>query len=151
MQKRQSQMGENPILGNTRNRIHAYKKDRSITAFFGAPKSSPGKPAKANATNGAASFDKATWVASLSEEQRELLALEINTLHDSWLPYLKDELMSSEFLNLKKFLKSEALAGKKIFPPSADVYSWYVNSESYYIKQIHLTLNLGRDIPHSTL
>jgi uracil-DNA glycosylase len=134
--------------------LQTYTKDRSITAFFGAPRPSPGKPgnpAKANGTNLAANFDKETWVASLSEEQRELLALEINTLHDSWLPYLKDELMSSEFLNLKKFLKSEALSGKKIFPPSADVYSWYVNKDSHVIKHIQLIFKLGRDIAHLTL
>lgn len=98
---------------------------RSITAFFGAPKPISDDPVKARKPDVAATFDKDTWVASLSDDQRDLLALEIGTLDDSWLPHLKDELVSNEFMNLKKFLKSEALAGKKIFPPSADVYSWY--------------------------
>jgi uracil-DNA glycosylase len=52
------------------------------------------------------------------------LSLEINTLDDSWLPYLKDELVSKDFLDLKRFLKAEVQSGKKVFPPSEDVYSW---------------------------
>jgi len=55
-----------------------------------------------------------------------LLKLEIDTLHESWLGALKDELTKPEFLELKRFLKKEAESGKTIFPPSADVYSWYV-------------------------
>lgn len=91
----------------------------SITAFFGAPKIIP----KSKASKEAAEFDKDAWVESLTPEQKQLLALEINTLHVSWLAYLKDDLVSKQFLDLKRFLKSEAQSGKKIFPPSADVYS----------------------------
>jgi uracil-DNA glycosylase len=54
-----------------------------------------------------------------------LLKLEIDTLHDSWLPHLKDVLVSEKFLNLKRFLKKEMASGKTIYPPMADVYSWY--------------------------
>jgi uracil-DNA glycosylase len=53
-----------------------------------------------------------------------LLKLEINTLHESWLAHLKDELITKEFLDLKRFLKREVESGKKIFPESKDVYSW---------------------------
>ncbi len=63
---------------------------------------------------------------TLSGEQKDLLALEIGTLHESWLKELKDELTSSGFLELKKFLKKEHEAGKKIFPLAEDVYSWCV-------------------------
>ncbi len=73
-----------------------------------------------------AKFDKEAWVEKLTDEQKELLKLEIGTLDESWLAVLKDEIKSPEFLNLKRFLKTEAEAGKKIFPPSEDVYSWYV-------------------------
>lgn len=69
-------------------------------------------------------FDKQAWLDKLSAEQKELLQLEINTLHDSWLPYLASEIASDEFLKLKKFLKQEVESGKKVFPPSQDVYSW---------------------------
>ena len=88
------------------------KANSSITAFFNGPKEAP--------------FDKAAWVAKLTPEQKELLQLEINTLHDSWLAQLKDDVLSKEFLDLKRFLKREKDAKKTIFPPLEDVYSWYV-------------------------
>jgi uracil-DNA glycosylase len=69
-------------------------------------------------------------VQKLTEEQRQLLALEIGTMHESWLRELKNDITSPSFLNLKRFLKSEALSGKKIFPPSEDVYAWSVPSAS---------------------
>lgn len=61
---------------------------------------------------------------SLTTEQRELLTLEIETLHESWLAALKDEVRTPEFLALKRFLDSERKAGKKIFPPEKEIYSW---------------------------
>lgn len=109
------------------------KPNASITSFFNAP-----KPVS-NATNGmrssfgsssisepaASKFDKAKWVATLTEEQRQLLKLEIDTLDESWLAQLKTEIVTKEFLDLKRFLDREAAAGKKIFPPREDIYSWY--------------------------
>jgi len=71
-------------------------------------------------------FDKKKWAAKLTAEQKELLKLEIDTLHESWFAVLKDEILSKEFLELKRFLAREEKAGKKIFPPPEDVYSWYV-------------------------
>jgi uracil-DNA glycosylase len=106
------------------------KGNGSITSFFGAPKN------VSTSTNGngtsarAISWDKEAWVKKLSDEQRELLALEIGTLHESWLKELRDEITSDSFLKLKKFLKAEAQAGKKIFPPSEDVYAWCVSFPS---------------------
>lgn len=52
------------------------------------------------------------------------MALEIETLDESWLAVLKDDVVSKDFLALKLFLKSEHQASKKIFPPAMDVYSW---------------------------
>lgn len=100
----------------------------SITSFFGAPKvvsssthgSSPAPEAPAPR------FDKDKWVASLSDEHKKLLQLEIDTLDDSWLAHLKDEVVSKEFLELKRFLAREMAGPKKVFPPKEDVYSWYV-------------------------
>ena len=68
---------------------------------------------------------KETWLKNLSVEQKELLKLEIETLDDSWLKELRDEVTSKEFLELKRFLKREAESGKKVFPPIEDVYSWF--------------------------
>lgn len=75
-------------------------KNASITSFFGAPKPNPPAASSTtteggkNATTDAAAepapvkFDKDAWVAKLSEEQKELLDLEIRTLHESWCVYL---------------------------------------------------------------
>jgi uracil-DNA glycosylase len=92
----------------------------SISSFFGAAP----KPAGAAAPSPATKFDKAKWVEGLTAEQKELLQLEIDTLHDSWLALLKDDVTTKEFLELKKFLNRETAAGKKWFPPKEDVYSW---------------------------
>jgi len=113
------------------------KVNASITSFFGAPKavSSPStaKSTTAGSTSvssspppAAVKWDKEKWVKGLTDEQRDLLALEIGTLHESWLKELRDEVTSPSFLELKRFLKREHEAGKKIFPPAQDVYSWCV-------------------------
>lgn len=110
------------------------KANASITAFFGQPKTngptSSTNPAQPSTSTTApatldARFNKEAWMASLTDEQKGLLKLEIETLHDSWLGVLKDEVTSKEFLDLKRFLKKEVETGKKVFPPSEDVYSWY--------------------------
>lgn len=100
----------------------------SITSFFGAPKivsSSTNGSSAPRVESPAPTFDKDKWVASLKDEQRELLQLEIDTLDESWLAHLKDEVTSKEFLDLKKFLAKEMAGSKKIFPPPQDIYSWY--------------------------
>ena len=109
------------------------KQNSSITSFFGPPKTNPStsstNPSKPPTDPApAVKFDKEEWIKTLTDEQKTLLKLEIETLHESWLAVLKDEITTKEFIGLKKFLKSEAEAGKKIFPPSEDVYSWYFQS-----------------------
>ncbi len=104
------------------------KANGSITSFFGAPKTTSSTAGSTNASSSSTStvkFDKEKWVAKLTPEQRELLQLEIDTLHESWLAQLTDEVLSSSFLELKRFLKKEREEGKKIFPPAEDIYSWY--------------------------
>jgi uracil-DNA glycosylase len=109
------------------------KSNSSITAFFGPPKTAaPTTKVNGTATESitasvsSVKWDKEKWVKTLTDEQKDLLALEIGTLDESWLKELKDEVTSSAFLELKKFLKKEHEAGKKIFPPAEDVYSWFV-------------------------
>ncbi|KAF2641244.1 uracil-DNA glycosylase [Massarina eburnea CBS 473.64] len=92
------------------------KPNASITSFFGAPKPKPSPVV--------AAFKKDEWVKTLTDEQKELLKLEIDSLHESWLPYLKDVLVSPKFMDLKRFLKQEIASGKTIYPPMEDVYSW---------------------------
>ncbi|EUC40657.1 hypothetical protein COCMIDRAFT_108236 [Bipolaris oryzae ATCC 44560] len=98
------------------------KQNGSITAFFGPPKTDPNAPPKQTAA--AAKFDKDAWVAKLTDEQKDLLQLELDTMHESWLPHLKDVLVTPQFLQLKRFLKQELASGKTVYPPMKDVYSW---------------------------
>lgn len=98
------------------------KSNGSIASFFGAPKA---KPAGAKPPTVVSKFDKQKWVDSLTQEQRELLQLEIDTMDDSWLARLKEDLVTPDFLALKQFLKKEKDSGAKIFPPEKDIYSWY--------------------------
>lgn len=116
------------------------KANASITSFFKQPAAAaaeskaPGVTGTqtsplSSSTNAdppiaAPKFDKGKWLEKLTEEQKELLTLEIDTLHESWLAQLKDEILSKEFLELKRFLKKEKEGGKTFYPPLEDVYSW---------------------------
>lgn len=124
------------------------KTNGSITSFFGAPKA---KPANANANARPASvvpsnFNKQKWVDSLMPEQRTLLKLEIDTMDESWLARLKEELVTPEFLDLKRFLKKEKDSGAKIFPPENEVYSWYWASPVLLFWRTSAYTGLGPDI-----
>lgn len=100
-------------------------KGGSITAFFGVPKPKTLSTQSGGSTRApSSSFNKEKWVASLTPEQRELLHLEIDTLDESWLAQLKDEILTPDFLNLKRFLKKEKESKAKVFPPEEDVYAW---------------------------
>ncbi|KAK9473375.1 uracil-DNA glycosylase-like protein [Dipodascopsis tothii] len=108
----------------------AAKKTRPLSAFF-APtdKAAAAKPAAKPAARpttrtGKNAFDKTTWVASLTPEQRDLLGLEIETMDESWLGALAGELTKPYFLGLKRFLAEEQARNQVIFPPPGDVYSW---------------------------
>ncbi|KAJ2970829.1 hypothetical protein NQ176_g7996 [Zarea fungicola] len=104
------------------------KANGSIASFFGAVprpgQNGVGKASAAAASAPAIKFDKEKWISGLTAEQKTLLQLEIDTMHESWLGLLKDDITTKEFLDLKKFLDRETAAGKKWFPPKEDVYSW---------------------------
>ncbi|CAK7274684.1 uracil DNA glycosylase [Sporothrix epigloea] len=97
----------------------------AAVAVSSGPKSSPlhvsKTPVSSTPFQVQQKFDKDKWVAKLSAEQQQLLKLEIDTLDKSWLAVLKDELVTPSFLDLKRFLSREHMAGRKIFPPPADV------------------------------
>ncbi|GAB1195296.1 hypothetical protein APSETT444_004554 [Aspergillus pseudonomiae] len=84
-------------------------KKGSITSFFGPPKAKTVEPKSTSSRS--SSFNKQGWVTSLTSEQRELLQLEIDTLDESWLAQLKEELVAPEFLALKRFLQKEKQSG----------------------------------------
>ncbi|KAL8400151.1 hypothetical protein RB594_000526 [Gaeumannomyces avenae] len=128
-------------------------KNASIMSFFGAPKAGAGN-AGAGAGGPSASaapqpvgprFDKRKWAEKLTDEQKELLKLEIDTLHESWFSLLKDELVSKEFLDLKRFLNREAAANKTVFPPKQDIYSWSRHTPFHNVKVVIL----GQDPYHN--
>ena len=121
------------------------KPNASITSFFGPPKAASTSTAsskkagipsvtskdvettpEAETTSTRVPFDIEAWAKKLNPEQKELLGLEISTLHESWFKELKDDLLTKEFLDLKRFLKKEHEGKKQIFPPAEDVYSWFV-------------------------
>ncbi|KAK6070405.1 uracil-DNA glycosylase [Seiridium cupressi] len=119
----------------------------SITSFFGAPKVVSSSTSRSGPVSEApaAKFDKEKWVSGLTEEQKKLLQLEIDTLDDSWLAHLKEEVTSKEFLELKRFLAREMAGPKKIFPPKEDVYSWSRHTPFHTVKCVIL----GQDPYHN--
>ncbi|MCJ1397659.1 uracil DNA glycosylase [Xylographa trunciseda] len=122
------------------------KANGSITSFFGAPKpTSTTSTTSPAAATPAVKFDKDAWVAKLTDEQKSLLQLEIDTLHESWLAHLKDDVLTEKFLNLKRFLKKEKEEGKQIFPPLEDVYSWSRHTPLPTVKAVIL----GQDPYHN--
>jgi uracil-DNA glycosylase len=112
-----------------------------ITSFFKKPK---GVDKPATEKPAASKFDKAKWVETLTEEQKTLLKLEIDTMDESWLAVLKEELVTPEFLNLKKYLQKEYDAGKTVYPPKEDIYSWSRHTPLNKVKAVIL----GQDPYH---
>ncbi|KAL8924892.1 MAG: hypothetical protein Q9208_003775 [Pyrenodesmia sp. 3 TL-2023] len=102
----------------------AQPKSAGATTTQTSPLSSLTNPSPADPPIAAPAFDKEQWLEKLNAEQKDLLKLEIETLHESWLAHLKDELLTKDFLELKRFLKKEKESGKTIYPPMEDVYSW---------------------------
>ena len=115
-------------LPDATSELKKPKTNGAITSFFGAPSSSSGSSGSNTAAEAARTvsrFDKSKWALSLTAEQKKLLKLEIDTLHETYLAHLKEEILSEEFLDLKRFLQREVDSGKKMFPPLQEVYSWY--------------------------
>ena len=121
------------------------KANGSITSFFGQPKRAAATDEDASKNGVVTKFDKEKWLGSLSDEQKELLKLEIDTLHESWLAHLKDEIVSKDFLELKRFLKKELDTGKTVYPPMEDVYSW--SDTTSLIFSSTFTLSFSISIP----
>lgn len=86
----------------------------------------------------------------MTAEQKELLQLEIDTLDESWLAQLKEEVLTPEFLALKRFLKKEKESGAKIFPPENDIYSWCSNHRPDMVFDLICLQDIGPDTPLCT-
>ncbi|KAI1906132.1 uracil DNA glycosylase [Ophidiomyces ophidiicola] len=118
------------------------KPNRTLTSFFGVPKG--GEDDCRNPISSPSKFDKKKWIASLTPEQKELLQLEIDTLDESWLAHLKDELITKDFLKLKAFIQKDIASGIQVFPPLADIYSWSRHTPLHKVKAVIL----GQDPYH---
>ena len=118
-----------PLIASSSD-LKKPKKDASLTSFFGVPKTASASSKSGTSPSSTAAsfepprikFDKDKWVSSLSDEQRKLLKLEIDTLDPSWLAHLREDVVHKDFLELKRFLQREIDSGNKIFPPLEEVY-----------------------------
>ncbi|KAL6950046.1 hypothetical protein ACO0QE_000716 [Hanseniaspora vineae] len=61
---------------------------------------------------------------TVDEETLSLLDNELKTMEPSWFHILNDEFTKPYFLELKKYLRSEQLKKKQIFPSPENIYSW---------------------------
>ncbi|KAG0231181.1 uracil DNA glycosylase [Actinomortierella wolfii] len=103
--------------------------ENATTKTESSSSSSPSKTATTTALSPAAaalaaSAAKIDILKNLKPEQQELLRLEQNTMDGTWLKALQAEFTKPYFLELKKFLKAQNEAGKNIFPPKHEIYSW---------------------------
>ncbi|KAI9057215.1 uracil-DNA glycosylase [Trametes sanguinea] len=76
-------------------------------------------------------FSMSEFQNSLSGEEKELLALECQTMGKSWLKVLKDEIRKPYFLKLKRFLREQGVKGPedsapnlKVYPAPQNIYAW---------------------------
>ncbi|KAG8741193.1 hypothetical protein FRC10_003187 [Ceratobasidium sp. 414] len=133
-EKRQRSIAE--MFGGGKGKDGASKKARASTppGGRGMASSSPGGPGEASSSKAPARrtvngvtllkyvpFSLSEFQGSLTERQRELLALEFKIL--------KDELKKPSFIKLKEFLWEEGVRGKdkpcpSVYPPAADIYAW---------------------------
>ncbi|KAI5846815.1 uracil-DNA glycosylase-like protein [Tricharina praecox] len=107
------------------------KKTRSIASFFrpAASPSSSNSGSSTSSTNGSGDiatstlpkFNKATWLSTLTPEQRTLLSLELSSIGPSYLGLLAPLLTTPQFLSLKAFLASER---GPVYPPAPQIYTW---------------------------
>ncbi|KAI8359770.1 uracil-DNA glycosylase [Mortierella sp. GBAus27b] len=67
---------------------------------------------------------KADILKTLTDDKKELLQLEQDTMDTTWLRALQSEFTKPYFLELKRFLKQEEASNQKTFPPKPDIYSW---------------------------
>ncbi|KAG9075137.1 hypothetical protein FS749_013221, partial [Ceratobasidium sp. UAMH 11750] len=130
-EKRQRSIAE--MFGGGKGKGEASKKARASSPDAPDEASSSKTPAR-RTVNGVlllkyVPFSLSEFQASLTERQRELLALECDTLGKSWFKILKDELKKPSFIKLKEFLWEEGVQGKDkpcptVYPPAADIYAW---------------------------
>ncbi|PAV16453.1 uracil-DNA glycosylase [Pyrrhoderma noxium] len=114
----------NSLDENGKDSEPSLKKQKVIADSKGASKAATGlQPLNS------IPFSMQAFKDSLNEKEKELLALECETMGKSWLKLLKDEIKKPYFIELKKFLWSEGVKGPdgitdKIFPAPQNIYAW---------------------------
>ncbi|ORZ21120.1 uracil-DNA glycosylase-like protein [Absidia repens] len=89
--------------------------------------------------------DNKSLFEGLDDETKNLLFLEMTTMHYDWLKVLKPELTKPYFLKVKRtYLKQELLDKKVIYPPAKDIYSW----TNYTLPSNVKVVILGQDPYH---
>ncbi|KAF9985864.1 hypothetical protein BGZ65_009596 [Modicella reniformis] len=119
-----------PTIGNTAS--SAPKRQSSLLAWA-TPRVEADNSASGTVESTTQGTDSTTSVVlkarpdilkGLSDEKKELLQLEQDTMDATWLRALQSEFTKPYFIEVKKFLKQEEVNGQKIFPPKPDIYSW---------------------------
>ncbi|EMD34152.1 hypothetical protein CERSUDRAFT_86888 [Gelatoporia subvermispora B] len=117
------------------------KRQRTLLDMFSRPADPASAPAAKKIRTDASSsglqplnsvpFSQSEFVDSLTDEEKELLALELETMGKSWLKILKDEIRKPYFLQLKRFLLEQGVRGAadsakvlKVYPAPKNIYSW---------------------------
>ncbi|ONH72304.1 Uracil-DNA glycosylase [Pichia kudriavzevii] len=111
------------------------------------PQPQPATPSPALELPHLSSPFKEEFVKTLTEHQKRLLQLEIDTIEPEWFKVLAERgLFTSEsFLSLKEFLLGEIQRGKEIYPSSNDVYAW---SRATPLKMVRVVI-IGQDPYHN--
>lgn len=133
-------MSSKRVLSDS-NREENGKKRTKITQFF--QKINVKKEEEVKQV-GLSKF-KQDFIKKLSDEEKELLELEINTMEDLWFEKLHKEFTKPYFLKLKKFLKTQYDNKVLVFPPKEDIYSWSRYTPFNQVKVIIL----GQDPYHN--
>ncbi|OLL24844.1 Uracil-DNA glycosylase, partial [Neolecta irregularis DAH-3] len=136
MKKRKGSPIENTQISDPSKKL----KQGNLSGFF---KSGSSSPAATKSTK-ASRWNKHEWVQGLTEDQKVLLKLEIDTLHESWLAELHGDLTKDYFLQLKRFLSSEKQSKNTVYPQDADIYSWSRHTPLQNVKVVIL----GQDPYH---
>lgn len=109
--------------------VQGMKRERDIGEYFGGSKKVKVKvDVEVEVTNEKKSVVpisqfKKEFQEKLNDREKELLALEIDTMEDSWFEALSDVFTQDWFLDLKQFIRKE-FTSQTIYPPREDIYSW---------------------------
>ncbi|TFY82874.1 hypothetical protein EWM64_g1138 [Hericium alpestre] len=95
-------------------------------------------------------FSLSAYQESLTEDQRRLLKLELESMGKSWLKLLKDEIKKSYFISLKEFLWGEGVQGADDSAKNIKVYPAPWAENGVLMLNTCLTVRAGDAGSHSS-